>query len=115
MAASLLGQSRNQRPEVARALEQARDYDPRSVVRMVAGWYAPGGRNYEKRDRWSTIRRLKWCTFRCRLTRGAHHRTGSWAARSSGQDALSFTTPAVAHPREPGLTDKERPNSSSVL
>jgi HEAT repeat protein len=48
MAASVLGSVAHRRPEVARALEEARDHDPHRVVRMVAGWCAPGGRNYEK-------------------------------------------------------------------
>jgi HEAT repeat protein len=48
MAASLLGSVAHRRTEVARALEDARDHDPHPVVRMVAGWCAPGGRNYEK-------------------------------------------------------------------
>ena len=48
MAAQMLGMVAPRRPEVARALEDARDHDPHPVVRMVAGWVAPGGRNYEK-------------------------------------------------------------------
>jgi hypothetical protein len=48
MACGLLGAVAPRRPEVARALEEARDNDPHPVVRMVAGWYAPGGRNYAK-------------------------------------------------------------------
>jgi HEAT repeat protein len=48
MAASLLGAVAPRIPDVARALEQARDHDSHPVVRTVAGWYAPGGRNYEK-------------------------------------------------------------------
>jgi HEAT repeat protein len=48
MAASLLGFVAPRRPEVARALADARDNDPHPVVRTVSGWYAPGGRNYEK-------------------------------------------------------------------
>jgi hypothetical protein len=50
-AASLLGPHSPLRPEVARALEQARDHDPHPVVREVARWYAPGGYNYGKRAR----------------------------------------------------------------
>ena len=48
MACGLLGAVAPRRAEVARALEEARDTDPHPVVRMVAGWYAPGGRNYAK-------------------------------------------------------------------
>jgi len=48
MAASLLGTVAPRLPEVAHALERTRDEDPHAVVRMVASWYAPGGRNYEK-------------------------------------------------------------------
>jgi hypothetical protein len=47
-AASLLGLRAPRLPEVARALEHARDHDPHPVVRSVAGWYAPGGINYRK-------------------------------------------------------------------
>ena len=48
MAASLLGQAVHRRPEIATALEQARDGDPHPVVRKVAGWYAPGGPIYRR-------------------------------------------------------------------
>jgi hypothetical protein len=48
MAAGLLGAVAPRMPEVAQALEYARDHDPHPVVRTVAGWYAPGGRNYQK-------------------------------------------------------------------
>jgi hypothetical protein len=48
MACGLLGAVAPRLPEVAQALEEARDNDPHPVVRTVAGWYAPGGRNYAK-------------------------------------------------------------------
>jgi hypothetical protein len=48
MAASLLADAAPRVPGVADALARARDCDPHPVVRMVAGWYAPGGRNHEK-------------------------------------------------------------------
>jgi HEAT repeat protein len=48
MAAGMLAPVAPQRADVARALEEARDSDPHPVVRMVASWYAPGGRNYRK-------------------------------------------------------------------
>jgi HEAT repeat protein len=48
MACGLLGPVAPLRPAVARALEEARDTDVHPVVRMVAQWYAPGGRNYAK-------------------------------------------------------------------
>jgi HEAT repeat protein len=48
MAAGLLGPAAPRIAEVAAALEQARDHDAHPVVRTVAAWYAPGGRNYEK-------------------------------------------------------------------
>jgi hypothetical protein len=48
MAASLLGVAVHRRPEVARALEEARDRDAHPVVGKVAGWYAPGGTIYRR-------------------------------------------------------------------
>jgi HEAT repeat protein len=43
MAAQMLGPAVHRRPEIAPALEHARDHDVHPVVRKVAGWYAPGG------------------------------------------------------------------------
>jgi hypothetical protein len=48
MAASMLGPPAHRRPDVVRALEEARDGDPHPVVRKVAGWYAPGGPIYRR-------------------------------------------------------------------
>jgi HEAT repeat protein len=48
MAASMLGLVAHRREDAARALEVARDEDPHSVVRQVAGWYAPGGQVYRR-------------------------------------------------------------------
>ena len=47
-AAQLLGRFAPTRPDVARALEHARDHDPHPVVRKVARWNAPGGGLYVK-------------------------------------------------------------------
>jgi HEAT repeat protein len=48
MAAQVLGASAHRRPDVVRALEDARDRDPHPVVREVAGWNAPGGAIYRR-------------------------------------------------------------------
>jgi HEAT repeat protein len=48
MAASMVAPAAGRRSDVAEALADARDHDPHPVVRTVAGWYAPGGRNYRK-------------------------------------------------------------------
>jgi HEAT repeat protein len=48
MAVSMLAPVAVRRPDVAQALAEARDRDPHPVVRTVASWYAPGGRNYRK-------------------------------------------------------------------
>jgi len=47
-AAGLLGPAVHRRPDVCRALEQARDHDPDPLVRKVAGWYTPGGPIYRR-------------------------------------------------------------------
>lgn len=47
-AACLLGEAVARRPDVVAALERARDTDPHPKVRMVAGWYTPGHRPYER-------------------------------------------------------------------
>jgi hypothetical protein len=48
MAAHLAGKAVHRRPEVAPALEEARDQDPHPAVRKVAGWYLPGGPIYRR-------------------------------------------------------------------
>jgi len=48
MAAGMLGPSVHRRPDVLRALEQARDRDPHPVVRKIARWYTPGGPRYQR-------------------------------------------------------------------
>jgi HEAT repeat protein len=48
MAAGLLGPSVHRRPDVLRALEQARQQDEHPVVRKIAGWFIPGGPRYEQ-------------------------------------------------------------------
>ena len=48
MAAQMLGPAAHRRPDVARALEEARDGDTHPVVRQVAGWHAPGGVVYRR-------------------------------------------------------------------
>lgn len=48
MAAGVLGPSVHRHPDILRALEYARDYDPHPVVRKIAGWYTPGGSIYKR-------------------------------------------------------------------
>ena len=48
MAVQMLGPSVHRHPDVATALERARDTDSHPVVRKVAGWWAPGGTLFER-------------------------------------------------------------------
>ena len=50
-AAAYLGRLAPIDPDVAAALEAARDGDPNPTVRKVAGWYAPGGTLFAKKAR----------------------------------------------------------------
>jgi HEAT repeat protein len=47
-AAHMLAPAVHRRPDVRRALEQARDRDPDPLVRKVAGWATPGGPLYRR-------------------------------------------------------------------
>ena len=49
MAASLLNPLAPRRPDISRALQEARDHDPHPVVRMVASWGAPDTRGLRRR------------------------------------------------------------------